>query len=220
MIYNWKRKGERLFRSGRSYLAASVYQAALKKLKSLKRNHNLYFTITAGAFQGHLALDSVDILAFRIEACLAAASFKSRAYEEVAALTFAALMCDKSHNVFGPHDGYCNHSYHRSEGDWADDQKFDYLRIHYCRAMALYHLGDTVSATAHMEEALRIDPGDNCVFEKLTMLRQKLAEETAAARKLRLKKLNSSQIQLQKKQARRRTKGREQGLVNGIHYKI
>ena len=71
--------------------------------------------------------------------------------------------------------------------------------------MALYHLGDTATAVKHMEEALGLDPGDNHVFEKLTMLKQELAKE-AAARKLRLEKLNRSQNQLRKKQERRRTK--------------
>ena len=209
MVCNWKRKGERLFRSGRSYLAASVYQTALKKLEILNRNHDLfYYIIKAQSFQGYGALDAIKILTLRIEACLAAASLKSREYKEVVAQTDAVLKCTNercSHIHRSP--GQCSHSYRYLDGRWLEDQKLEYVRIHYCRAMALYHLGDTATATNHMERALHLDPGDNIVLEKLTMLRQKLAEEPAQRlRNLRLEKLNSSQNQLRKKQARRRAR--------------
>ena len=204
VVCNWKRKGERLFRSGRSYLAVSVYQAALKKLGMLDRNYSLSFTIRAKSFQGYEAVDAIKVLAFRIEACLAVASLKSQHYKEVAAQTDAALKCeDETHTGIYPPHMYCSHSYRRWNGDWAEDQKPEYLTLHYCKAMALYHLGNRVTAIEHMEEALRLDPGDTNVFEKLTMLKQTLAEE-AAARKQRLVKINKPQNQLRKKQARRR----------------
>ena len=179
----------------------------------LDRSHDhLYFRIKAKCFQGYLAVDAIKILVFRIEACLAAASLKSRNYKEVVAQTYAALRCDGEIQT-GCHE-YCCHSY----GYWLEEQKPDCLRIHYCRAMALYHLGNTVTATWHMEYALHLDPGDNDVFEKLTMLQQKLAEESQISqrlRNLRLEKLNSSQNQLRKKQARRRT--RAQGQKIGVN---
>lgn len=212
VVDNWKRKGERLFRSGRSYLAASVYETALKKLDLLKHNRDLYFRITSKTFQGRNAEDATKVLAFKIEANLAAALLKSRTYKEVVTQTAAALRCDnKYHNGQWPRHSCCSDSYcyWPSLGDWMDDQKFELLRLHYCRAMALYHLGDMECAEWHMEEAHRLDPGDNDVYEKLTMLRHKLAEEAAeaaAARELRLEKLNISQNQLRKKQARRRMK--------------
>ena len=214
VMCNWKRKGERLFRSGRPHLAASVYQTALNKLELLDRNHNLDFQCRAKTFDGLSAGDARKVLAFKLRACLAAANLKSRHYKEVVAQTGSALKCeDKTHDLIYHGEWYtnCSHSYSDYIGsyafeNWAEDQRPEYLRIHYCRAMALYHLGDTVTAAEHMEEAFRLDPGDNHVFEKLTVLKEELAEEAARKRKLRLEKLNSSQIQLQKKQARRRMK--------------
>ena len=175
----------------------------------LNRNHDdLYFRIKAKCFQGYPAIDAIKILAFRIEASLAAASLKSQDYKEVVAQTYAVLKFNEE-SLTGKHPWGkdCSHSYIYSKGYWLPNQKLDYLRIHYCRAMAFYHLGDTVTATWHMEHALHLDPGDNHVFEKLTMLQQKLAEESQIfqrLRNLRLEKLNSSQNQLRKKQARRR----------------
>ena len=172
----------------------------------LNRNHDhLFFIIKAKSFQGYSAVEAIKILALRIEACLAAASLKSRNYKEVVAQTDAALKCDEERHSHIYRCRQCSHSYKSSNGEWVGYQKLDYLRIHYCRAMALYHLGNIATAVKHMEEALGLDPGDNNVFEKLTMLKQELAKE-AAARKLRLEKLNRSQNQLRKKQARRRTK--------------
>lgn len=203
-------KGDRLFRSGRSYLAASVYQAALKKLESLHCADILDSITTAKTFRRFSAVDARKILAFQIGACLAAASLKSRDYEEVVAQTASILKCDNErHSLIYRFHKYCSHSYWSSAGHWAEDQKFEYVRIHYCRAMALYHLGHTLSAAEHMEAALLLDPGDNNVFEKLTMLKQTLAKQNLAkeaARKQRLEKLNRSQIQLRKKQARRKMK--------------
>ena len=170
----------------------------------LDRNHNnLSFIIKAKSFQGYTAVEAIKILALRIEACLAAASLKSRNYKEVVTQTDAALKCDDERYIRIHRCGRrCSHSYENSNGEWVEHQNLDYLRLHYCRAMALHHLGDTVTAKNHMEEALSLDPGDNNVFEKLTMLKQELAEK--AARKVKLEKLNSSQNQLRKKQARRR----------------
>ena len=212
MVYNWKRKGERLFRSGRSYLAASVFQTALQKLESLDldRIHGVDFKPAPNSLRAYSAVDTGKILAFQIEACLAAASLESRDYDEVCLETGSFLWWDDETHRLTCQDHYdCNQSLSYSCRQWVGDQTFEYLRIFYCRAMALYHLGDTVSAVWHMEEALRLDPGDNNVFEKLTMLKQTVATQALAkeaARNQRLQKLNSSQIQLQKKQARRRAK--------------
>ena len=152
-------------------------------------------------------------LEFKVKASLVAASLKSQLYKDVVAQTDAALKCDdETHTGIHSRHNSCNRWY-CSGREWAEKQKAEYLRLHYCKAIALYHLGDTVTAVEHMEEAHSLDPGDNHVFEKLTMLKQqKLAEETvrrneeAARRKERLNKLNKPQTQLQKKQARRRAK--------------
>ena len=207
VVFNWKRRGEGLFRSGRTYLAASVYQKALKKLELLRDKHESDFWFASKIYQGHWMNDVIRRHAFKLETCLAAANLKSRNYTEVVARTYSPLNCeDESHSLtYRDHD-YCSHSYGNNLEDWEYDLRNDYIRIHYCRAMALYHLGDTVAATEHMEAALGLDPGDNHVFEKLTMLKQKLAEE-AVPRKLRLTKLNKPQTQLRKKQERRRMKG-------------
>ena len=216
VVSNWKRKGERLFRSGRSYLAASVFQTAFKKLEWLSYNHDLNFAVIANTIKEMNAVDAVQILAFSIEAWLAAASLKSRNYEEVVTQTDSALKCDDEEHSYiyrceSSYSRFYNSIYSRFQDSyddgWEEDRKLDYLRIHYCRAMALYHLGDTVTAVKHMEEALRLDPGDNAVFEKLTMMKQTLK----SARKPRLEKLNRPQNRLREKQARRRTKNLRTG---------
>ena len=209
---NWKRKGERLFRSGRSYLAVSVYQRALKKLELLDDDNDLDFIVSATTLIWNVAVDERKMLFFEVEACLAAANLKSQNYKEVVAQTDSTFDCnDERHSRIyhsnSDYDFFCS----KSDAGWAEQRhKLNYARILYCRAMALYHLGNIATAVEHMEEALRADPGDNTAFEKLTMLKQILAKQTlekeATRRKERLDKLNKSQIQLRKKQARRRAK--------------
>ena len=214
VVCNWMRKGERLFQSGRSYLAASVYQKALKKLEDLNNNHYSDFEDSWIIFQGHWIVDMMKKFAFKIEACLADANLKSRDYSGVITWTYPNLTIDDGISSLTSSLTYrchasCNHSYAGGFPEsLAEEQKHNYIRIHYCRAMALYHLYDTKAAIEHMEEAHTLDPGDGHVFEYLTMLKQKLADEVFYRRQW----LNKLQIKLQKKQSRRRSKACGQGF--------
>ena len=208
---NWKKKGDRLIRSGRSILATSAYKTAIEKLERLK-NHSYrhYFLLTANPLQSRRALDAIHTLSFKLHAALAAAGLMYRKYEEVGRLTESVLARGSNYDlcVHGLWWG-CDYMYCYVERDWAKHLKLDLVKIHYCRALSLHHLGDTVSAIEHMEEALSLDRGDGTVFAQLVLLKQQQlaeAEAEAEARKQRLESLNGLQIKLRKKQARRRAK--------------
>ena len=202
VVCSWKQKGDRLIRNGRSILAASAYQAALNKLDFVHRNCYIYFTIRAEAFKGYTASDAMNALTFKLQAGLAAAFLMSRRYTEVTQLTKSALQCSNSYCDCRNRPYDCRSRSRTYEQDWAEDQKLDCLKIHYCRALSLHHTGDAAHAVEQMEQAHSVDAGDGTVFAQLTILKQQLA----AARKQRLEKLNSLQNQLRKKQATRRKK--------------
>lgn len=205
VCYRWK-KGDRLLRSGRSILAASTYQTALSKIDLIRRKSYINFDVRANAFQGFDAVDTLNALALNLQAGLAAAHLMSQKFKEVVLSTKSALRCNQAAQDCPHRSWYCNHSYRDRKRDWAKDQRLDYQRIHYCRAIALKYLGDTEYAVEHMEKALTFDPGDGTAFAQLTQLRQELEEKKAAARKRRSEKIHSPQNQLRIKQAKRRSK--------------
>ena len=208
VVCNWKTKGDRLIRKGSSNLAASTYQAALSKL-DLLRGRPLYFSMRSTAFEGFDSKDTINALSFKLQASVAAALLMSRKYEEVDRRTDSALICDqtKSYYTHEPH-GYCSLGYRDYDRNWIEDQRLDYLKLHYCKAIALKNMGDITQAVAHMEKAYGFDPGDGTVFAQLVLLKQKLEEDKARARGQRLAKLNPRQQRLRRKQTNRKEKAR------------
>lgn len=175
---NWKDKGDRLLRRGRSELATSTYKVALSKIDSMGRHRNLYFDMKLGKFAGHCASDSTDALKFKLQASVAASYLMSRRYQDVIQSTDAALECcrdwrDCTHN----HYRGCRHTYWDPNRDWRNDQKLDYLKAYYCKGLAHKHMGDTVRAVENLEKALSFDPGDGNVFAQLALLYRKLEED-------------------------------------------
>ena len=207
VLCNQMNKGDRLLRNGSSNLAASTYLTALSKLKSLNQDNDLYFTLRSTKFEGYYAVNAFKALRFKLQAGTAAAYLMSRNYKEVCQMTDAALTCNNAHRgcTHKPISICCSHMYYSAKQDWVEDQKLDYVKIHYCKALALKHMGDTVLAIEHMEKALAFDPGDGTVYAQLMLLKGKLEED--AARKARLEKLNARQNQLRRKQKDRREKG-------------
>ena len=179
-----------------------MYQSTLKKLETQKPKYNLRRMAVTKAQYDYNASQTMDAFIFRLQAGLAAAELMSRNYNEVIKFTESALNCDTASHLrieelYGDYD----HSSDESTMNWVGGQRLALVRLHYCRALALHHLGDTVLAVEHMKKALNLDPGDKDVFEQLGMLRRKLM-----ARRRRLERLNSEQNQLRAKQARRKTK--------------
>ncbi|CAF9922819.1 MAG: hypothetical protein ALECFALPRED_002234 [Alectoria fallacina] len=206
---NWKNKGDRLLRSGGSDLAASKYKTALSKIDSIIQKRKLIFTIKSGAFEGYSSGDAINAVKFKLQAGVAAAHLMSHKYRDVGESADAALACVQEYHDSTPR-------FHK-EGRpklwydwwyWREDQKLDYVKIYYCKALALKHLGDTVRAMEHMEKALGFDPGDSTVLAQLELLRQKRAREEDADRRARARKLNSIQDLLRKKQRNRKGKAR------------
>lgn len=204
MVCNWKNKGDRLLQSGRSILATSVYQTALNKIDLIKRDCYIYFQIRATTFQGYGAVDALKALAFKLQAGLAAAGLMSGKYQEVIQLTESALTCNSPDGDCNYGHRYnCNLGYNDDRRERVGDQKVDYQRLHYSRALAHDRLSDPVRAIEHMEKALEYFPRDRTVFTQLTRLKQK-----STAQKQRAAKLNVSQDRLRKKQENRRSKAR------------
>lgn len=143
-------------------------------------------------------------LTFKLQAGLAAAGLMSGKYQEVIQLTESALTCNSPDGDCDHGHRYnCNLGYNDDRPDRVGDQKLDYQRLHYSRALAHDRLGDPVRAIEHMEKALEYYPRDRTVFAQLALLKQK-----SAAQKPRAEKLNVSQDQLRKKQENRRSKAR------------
>lgn len=188
-------------RNGISDVAITTYQTALRKLDLLSAHCPTCFILDSTTFQGCRSLR------FKLLASIAAAYSMSRKYKEVGQLTDSALKCNQAHYV-GNHRPYgcCSHTCRDDKYDWEKNQALDYLKIHYCKAIALKHTGDTVRAIEHMEKALVFDPGDAQVFTQLLSLKQKRKEEEDMLRRNRLEKLNALQDQLRRKQALRRMK--------------
>ena len=170
VVCNRKTTGDQLLKSGRSHLAASKFHAALSKLDLLTQTDPDHFTLRTTTYQGHYSLDAINVLTFKLQANIAAACLMSRRYEEVDLWTSTALDC--SHD-----QGSCPHRYIDAflgevERDWKEEQGLDYLKIHYCKAMARKHVGDSVGALEHMEKALSFDPGDSTVYTQLSLLKK------------------------------------------------
>ena len=202
---NQKKKGDRLIRSGRSILATSVYQSALKKLQMLDRNYYTDFMIQSDTFRDYTAPDAMKALTFKLQAGLAEAGLMSQQYIEVARLADSALKCkNEVHDTsYGCH-GSCSLSYKDDHKEWTKDQREDYVKFYYCKAMSLYHMGDTLNSKEHMEIALGWNPWDHRVKVHLVMLKRKLAKEEF--RRSKLQGLNDPQKRLYKKQTLRRAK--------------
>lgn len=210
---NWKKKGDRLLRSDRSELATTKYKSALSKVEWIAQNQGLHFTITSGMFESYLARDGLNALRFKLQASVAASYLMSRKHKEVIQAISAALDCnpgerDCSHRWYDN----CRHAYSVGNRDWAEDQRYDFAKVYYCRALGLAHMGDTELAVKNMEKALDLDPGDGTTYAQLVLLKRKLEEKNTRLRdKIRRKranKLNVEQDKVRKKQERRRAKVR------------
>ena len=254
ILCNQKDRGDRLLQSGRSDLAASTYSSALQKLSSfreywlgevkprlrrlsrstLKARNDLDFLITSGPFKGLRARYATIVLKFKVQASMAAASSRSGRYMEVISLAEVALDwenvgrdCAYCSNNNGRHSKDCR--YESEDRDWAENQRSDYAKIYYHRALALEKLGDTSKAIEDMEQALKHDPENEMALAGLSRLQRKLEEKVAhdshiaetkyirrvqrenkrelkarALQQEKARKINILQDRLRKKQIRRR----------------
>lgn len=170
---NWRRKGDRLFRNGRSNLATSNYKTALLKLEPLKPDFLHIFT--SGTFEGYRAEDVIKILRLNLQASVAASYLRSHRYKDIVKLADDVLKCCL-------YPSRCSHEY--SDCDcvkcWAktsEQSKDDEVKAHYCYSLALMQTGDTSGAIEQMEKALEFDPGNGAVFSQLMNLRRKAEKE-------------------------------------------
>ncbi len=212
---NWKKKGDRLLRGGRSDLAALKYMITISKIDGLKnKNRDLDFELRSETFKGYRICNAIKALSFKVQASVAVAFLMSRMYRDVWRSTDAALTCDnaQSNCKHGQYD-HCDHTYWSESHEWMKDQRLDYLRLYQCRALALKRMGDTVHAVENMEKALGFDPGDSTVLMQLVSLKQKLEREKARHvdkfRNTKTRNLNVEQDRLRKKQTSRRLKAQE-----------
>ena len=151
-------------------MAASKYQAALSKLDLLNQTETEYFKLRRTIYEGCNLEDAINVLTFKLQANMAAACLMSRKYEEVDLWTSTALDCSHKEGDC-PHHSFCKR-FGESGREWDEEHRLDYLRIHYCKAMARKHVGDGVGALEHMEKALSFDPGDNTVYTQLMLLKK------------------------------------------------
>lgn len=178
--YNWQSKGDQLLRSGRSDLASSKYKSTLLRMDLIDQEVDRNFTLNSGAFTDYRIVDATKALRFKVQASVAAAFLMSRMYKEVIESTDVALTC--SYTYCDCKDVYSNNHcrvYGSGDRNWVEKHKLDRLKIHYCKALALNHMGDTVHAVENMERALVFDPGDGTVFAQLVLLKRRLEEENA-----------------------------------------
>lgn len=183
------------------------------KTESLRQDRFHHFTIKSGKFENYVAGDAIHALSFKLQACIANTYLIFGDHEEVNKRTAAALACTHASRVCPcPLEGHCSHLYRGYGHDWEEDQKLDYVKLHYCKALALKHVGDTLRATEHMAKALGFDLENSTVSKQLTLLKQELEEDEARHRKAvrddRLRKIKAPQVQLRKKQAKRKEKAR------------
>lgn len=154
-------------------MAATTYQTALHKLDFLSKHCDSFIILGSTTFEGYYAEDAMNSLRFKLRASIAAAYLMSRKFKEVSQLTDSALEhYDWNHR---PYDS-CTYTWRDYKCDWNRDHALDYLKVHYCKAMALKHEGDTTGAIEHMEKALVFDPGDGQVYTQLSLLKQKREE--------------------------------------------
>ncbi|KAM0798573.1 hypothetical protein BDR22DRAFT_858927 [Usnea florida] len=174
VVYNRKTKGDQLLRSGRSNLAALKYQAALSKLDLLTQTDPDHFPLKTTTYRGYDSIDVINFLTFKLQANMAASCLMAQKYEEVELWTSTALNCD--HWAWGCPHKYYQRFFQEKEHNWKEDQRLDFLKIHYCKAMARKHMGDGAGALEHMEKALTFDPGDNTVYSQLMLLKKTFGE--------------------------------------------
>ena len=228
ILCNRKDRGDRLLQSGRSDLAALTYLSALQKLCGLREywleevevktgkwscltaRNRLSFRITSGPFKDLKARYATKALKFKVQASMAAAFSRSGKYTHVIDVAEAALDCDKRIRGFAHLSTYnCHHSedcFFGSEGrDWAEDQKSDYAKLYYHRALALEKLGNTSGAIEDMEEALKHDPESDVALAELPRLQRKLEENVAHDSRM-AQKLNIRRAEMENK---RELKARE-----------
>ena len=248
---NRKERGDRLLQSGRSDLAALTYINALHRVSSLRQywleqvevktrrssystsRNSLSFLVTSGPFKGLTAKYATKALDFKVQASIADAYSRSRRYIDVIHVAEAALDSARKCSYLSTYD--CHHARNCAFGsedrDWAEDQKFDYVKLYYHKALALEKIGDTSKAIKDMEKALKHDPESDMALAELSRLQRKLEEKVAhdsriaeklyirraqtqnkrelKSRELRqekARKLNNMQDRLRKKQNRRREK--------------
>ena len=216
-----KDRGDRLLQSGRSDLAALTYLNALQKISSLREywleevtiktrgstystaRNSLSFLITSGPFKDLKARYATKALKFKVQASMTTAYSRSGRHRDVIDVAEAALYCDKADPRCASRSRYnCGHSndcLFGSEGrDWAKDQKSDYAKIHYHKALALEKLGDMPGAIENMEKALSYDAESDMAVAELSRLKQKLEEMVAHDTRM-AERSNARQVQLQNK---------------------
>ena len=251
---NLKKRGDRLLQSGRSELAALTYIKALHKVGTLRQywlervevktrrssyltsRNSLSFLITSGPFKDLCARFATKVLRFKVQASLAVAYSRSGRYTDVIDVAEAALDCDRRNRICSNYSADdCHHSQDcfpgSEERDWAKDQKSDYAKIFYHKALALEKLGDTSKAVEDMEKALNHDSESDMALAELSRLQRKLQERVAhnsrisqkkyirraeienkrevkarALRQEKARKMNLMQDRLRKKQSQRRGK--------------
>ena len=209
---NRKDKGDRLLQSGRSDLAVSRYKTALSKIDLISR---ICFSIKSGRFEGYHAENAIKALRFKVQASLAAAYLKSRKYKDVIRSTNTALACSSAWRDCDHRDWEnCCPKYWDESHDWMEDQKIDYLKLHYSKAMALRHKGVTSRAIGHLEIALSFSRGDG------TVKQLDLSLEEDALRIASLQELKSAKDLLRKKQIARKEKAREDAVRIARLYKL
>ena len=176
---------------------------------------DMQFKSRSGKFEGYVAGNAINALTFNIQAGVAASYLMSRRYKSIIQSTDATLHCNNTngHRWYRRSDN-CKHRYTTwSDRDWEEDQKYDYARIYYCRALALRHMGKTSLAVENMEKAIGFDAGDGTIFAQLVLLKRKLEQEkirrNEKIRSKRARKLNVEQRELRKKQESRRVKAQD-----------
>lgn len=174
VVCNWRRKGDRLLRNGRSKLATSSYKTALLKLESL--NPSWDRTLTSGTFEGYWAEEATKILRFNLQASVAASLLRSHEYKSILQWVDDVM----KHRVCPPR---CTHEQSDCDyyGCWpktSKKNKDDEVKAHYCFSLALMRMGDISRAIQQMEKALEFDPGDGRVLSQLLNLRRKAEKAT------------------------------------------
>lgn len=164
------------------------------------------FTLKTGAFEGYVARDAINALKFKIQAGIVASYLMSGRHQDVIQSAETAFQRNDEYP-------YCNRYYNpywNNNRVWAEDQKLDYARIHYCLALSLESMGDTALAIVEMEKAKGFDPQDSKIYGQLKLLRQKQKQkvEEDEIQIRRIEKLNSRQIQPRRKQGNRKAKAR------------
>lgn len=173
VVCNWKRKGDRLLRNGRSELATFSYKTALLKLESL--NPNWRYEIESGTFEGYGAREAVEVLKFRLQASVSASYLRSHKYKD--AVKWGDDILKHHHYLSRCPLWWLGPGYHSCDPATLEKYKNDEVKAHYCYSLALMHMGDTSRAIEQMEIALKLDPSEGTVFAQLINLRRRAEKE-------------------------------------------